>query len=115
MKGYEKIKLSETMTTVELFEKIKNGSFPNGAPTLVGSGKMCRIDFPANNKYKATASISGKTITIAETYNGIGGLAKEGGMELLTNGWSKFFNKDHDKNSSDIVDIKNEILRILGL
>lgn len=115
MKGYEKIKLQEPLSTGELFEKIKGGNFPNGTPTLMGSGKMVRMDFPANNKYKVTASVSGKTITIAETYNGVGGLAKESGMELLTNGWSKFFNKNRDENCSDIVEIKNEITRILGL
>lgn len=115
MKGYESIKLQETMTTEALFNKMKDGNFSCGAPTLTGSGKMTKIDFPANNKYKVIVSISGKTISITQTYNGVSGLAKETGMQMLTKGWSNFFNKDRDKSSDDIVMVKNEIVRILGL
>lgn len=115
MKGYERIKLKEPMTTEELFEKIKDGNYPQGAPTLSGSGKGAQIDFPPNNKYKPMAIASGKSITISQVYNGVGGLVQEMGMETLTNGWSTIFNKDRNKNSDDIVMIKNEIVRILGL
>ncbi len=113
MKGYAKIKLESPMTITEIYEKIKDGTYPTGAPELAGSGKLMRIDFPPTDKYKVIATVSGKTISITLTYNGVGGLAKESGLEFLTNGWSTIFNKNRDQTSSDLDLIKDEMEKYL--
>ncbi len=94
-KGYDKVKTKEKMTYDELYEVIKTGTFEAGEPFITGEGFMRCIQFPPTGKYKLQVAITGKTITVAKIYNGLGGLASETVGDVVTDGWYTGLNEEN--------------------
>lgn len=112
-KGYDKTKTTHKLTYEELYEVMKEGTYPCGEPFLTGKGIMHCIQFPAVDKYLLQVSITGKTITVAKINNGIGGFAKEAMLDSVTDGWFSMLNKENvDLNQMTEV-VTAEISRLL--
>ena len=112
-KGYEKTKTTRKLTYEELYDVIKDGSFPCGAPALTGKGIMHCIQFPPVDKYLIQVAITGQTITVSKIYNGAAGLAKEAIMDSVTGGWFSAVNGESiDLNRMTEV-VTTEISRLL--
>lgn len=112
-KMYDKVKMTQKLSYDELLEIMKDGTYPVGEPEISGSGIMRAIRFPATGKYQIMVAITGTTITISNSYSGVGGFAKEAVGDALTDGWYNGLNKENLDGNAAVEAIGKEISRLL--
>ena len=103
MKGYESIKLKKALTIEEAYQALSQAETPLGKPELYTVLGSTGIQFPPYKGYKVVMSVTRKAITISSTYDGAKGLAKEAGMDILSDGWSRIFGTKGENSSADAV------------
>ncbi len=112
-KMYDKVKMSKKLTYDELFEIMKEGTYPLGEPEINGSGFMRAIRFQATGKYQVMVAITSTTITISSSYSGVGGFAKELVGDAVTDGWYSGLNKENLDGNEAVEAVGKEIARLL--
>ncbi len=112
-KGYDKVKTKEKMTYDELIEIMKEGKYPVGEPFITGTGIMRCIQFPPTGKYKIQIAVTGKTITVAKIYSGVGGLVEETVGDVVTDGWYGSLNNENMEQNEATWVVAAEIKRLL--
>lgn len=112
--NYKNMKLKEKIDYDQLYEILKDGSYPSGKLEITGKGMMRAIRFEATGKYQIMIAISGKTINISNVYSGVGGMAKEMVGDSLTKGWFKIFNKENMDGNENVQIIGTEVNRLLS-
>lgn len=113
VKSYSKVKVKEKLEYDRLYEIIKDGQYPLPKPEITGKGMMRAIRFNPTGKYQIMVAISGKTITVAKSYSGASGLAKEMIGDKFTDGWFTFMNKENIDGNEAVEEIGKEISRLL--
>jgi|APHig6443717817_1056837.scaffolds.fasta_scaffold07262_5 flavoprotein len=112
-KMYDKVKMNKKLTYDELFEIMKEGTYPLGEPEINGSGIMRAIRFQTTGKYQVMVAITSTTITISKSYSGVGGLAKELVGDAVTDGWYSGLNKENLDGNEAVEAVGKEIARLL--
>lgn len=112
--NYNQMKVREKLDYDQLYEIIKDGSYPESErPEITGKGMMRAIRFQATGKYQIMVAIGGKTISVSNVYSGVGGMANEMIGDSLTKGWFKIFNKENMDGNENVQEIGKEIRRLL--
>ncbi|AFA46897.1 hypothetical protein [Acetobacterium woodii] len=106
IKSYDKVKLNKKLTYDDLYEVMREGTYPCGEPQLTGKGMMRCIKFPPVDKYVIQVALSGTTVTITKVYSGVGGILKETVGDAVTGGWYNALNGEN-------IDL-NQLTRIVG-
>ncbi len=112
-KGYDKVKTTQKMTYDELLVEMQAGTYDAGEPFITGEGFMRCIQFPPSGMYKIQVAISGKTITVAKIYDGVGGFAQETIGDVVTDGWFKSLNSENLDQNELTWAVAAEIKRLL--
>ena len=119
------VKFKNAYSLEELYEAIKDYDFTAGQPSLTKHGPATLITFPPIDSHNQVQIIKGslfgkeskKYIVQKGEAAGLGNVAKNIGLDLLTDGWAnkRTIIGRSAKNSSELVDITAEELDSLGL
>ena len=113
IKSYSNIKVKQKIEYEELYDIIKDGTYPLAKPEITGKGMMRAIRFESTGKYQIMVVSSGKLISVSKVYSGVGGFAQEAVGDAMTKGWFKIFNKENLDGNEDVENIGKEISRLL--